>query len=141
MPKGLVYMSPKDIWVFPAAFEKTATGYSAFFPDLPGCITVGRTLEEVHSMAKEALGLHLWGFERDGEDIPEPSSIDSIQREFSSEMLGLVEVSLSFFRAKLDTRAVKKTLTIPYYLNQMAEKRKINFSRVLQSALKRELGI
>jgi len=141
MQRGLVEMPKKDIYVYPAAFEKTATGYSVFFPDLPGCFTVGKTLEEVHIMAREALGLHLWGFERDGEAIPKPSSIDTIQHGHSNEWLGLVEVSLSSFRAKLDTRAVKKTLTIPYYLNQLAENRKINFSQVLQSALKDRLGI
>jgi len=92
-------------------------------------------------MAKEALGLHLWGFERDNEEIPSPSTVDAVQGEYPGEIIGLVEVSLLAFRAKLDTRAVKKTLTIPYYLNQMAEKKKINFSQELQSALKSRLGI
>ncbi|MBP2654987.1 MAG: HicB like antitoxin of bacterial toxin-antitoxin system [Firmicutes bacterium] len=134
-------MTSKDIYVYPAVFEKTATGYSVMFPDLPGCFTVGKTLEEAHTMAREALGLHLWGFEQDGEEIPKPSLVDTLQNEYHGEVIGLVEVSLSTFRAKLDTRAVKKTLTIPYYLNQMAEKRKINFSQELQTALKKRLGI
>lgn len=134
-------MAQKDIYVYPALFEKTATGYSVLFPNLPGCFTVGKTLEEAYSMAKEALGLHLWGFERDNEEIPTPSAFDAIQKEYPGEVIGLVEVSLLAFRAKLDTRAVKKTLTIPYYLNQLAEKKKINFSHELQSALKKRLGI
>jgi len=134
-------MANKDFYVFPAVFEKTATGYSVLFPDLPGCFTVGKTLEDAHTQAREALGLHLWGFERDGEEIPQISDIDSIQNEYKGEIIGLIEVSLSIFRAKLDTRAVKKTLTIPYYLNQMAEKKKINFSQELQTALKKRLGI
>ena len=134
-------MVKKDIYMYPALFEKTATGYSVLFPDLPGCFTVGATLEEAHNMAKEALGLHLWGFERDGEDIPAPSAVDVVQSEFPGGIIGLVEVSLVAFRAKLDTRAVKKTLTIPYYLNQLAEKKRINFSQELQAALKKRLGI
>jgi len=134
-------MSNKDIYIYPAIFEKTETGYSVLFPDLPGCFTVGKTLEEAHSLAKEALGLHLWGYERDGEEIPSPATIDAIHVEYPDEIIGLVEVSILAFRAKLDTRAVKKTLTIPYYLNQMAEKEKINFSHELQSALKQRLGI
>lgn len=134
-------MANKEFFVYPAVFEKTETGYSVFFPDLPGCFTVGNTLEEAHMMAREALGLHLWGFERDGDEIPEASSVDAIQKEQPGEVIGLVEVSLAAFRAKLDTRAVKKTLTIPYYLNQMAEKKKINFSQELQTALKNRLGI
>ncbi len=127
-------MLKKDVHIYPVVFEKTQTGYSVLFPDLPGCFTVGKTLEEAHSMAKEALGLHLWGFERDGKDIPLPSTMDRIHDDYSGELIGLVEVSLLAFRAKLDTRAVKKALTIPYYLNQMAEKKKINFSHELQSA-------
>lgn len=134
-------MSDKDVYIYPAVFEKTETGYSVLFPDLPGCFTVGETLGEAHLMAKESLGLHLWGFERDGDDIPEPSSVDAVQIEYPGEVIGLVEVSLTALRSKLDTRAVKKTLTIPYYLNQMAEKRKLNFSQVLQSALKEKLGL
>lgn len=134
-------MSDKEVFMYPAIFEKTATGYSVFFPDLPGCITVGETLEEAHRMAKEALALHLWGFERDGEDVPEASTVDAVQSENAGDIIGLIEVSLATIRAKLDTRAVKKTLTIPYYLNQMAEKRKINFSQVLQAALKEKLDI
>lgn len=134
-------MAKKDTYVYPAVFEKTATGYSVLFPDLPGCFTVGKTLEEAYTMAKEAVGLHLWGFERDGEDIPDTSSVDTIQAEYPGELIGLVEVSMQLLHAKLDTRAVKKTLTIPYYLNQMAEKRKINFSQVLQTALRDQLGI
>lgn len=134
-------MSNKEIYIYPAVFEKTETGYSVLFPDLPGCFTVGKTLEEAHSMAKEALGLHIWGYERDGEEIPLPTTIDAIHGEYPGEIIGLVEVSILAFRAKLDTRAVKKTLTIPYYLNQMAEKKKINFSHELQSALRKRLGI
>ena len=134
-------MDRKDIYVYPTVFEKTATGYSVFFPDLPGCFTVGETLEEAHHKAREALGLHLWGFERDGEPIPETSAVDAVQQDYPGGMISLVEVSLIALRTKLDTRAVKKTLTIPYYLNQMAEQRKINFSQVLQSALKEYMGI
>jgi len=134
-------VAEKDVYVYPAVFEKTATGYSVFFPDLPGCFTVGETLEEAHTMAREALGLHLWGFERDGEEIPVPSVVDAIQSEYPGDLIGLIEVSLTSFRAKLDTRSVKKTLTIPYYLNQLAEKKKINFSQELQTALKNRLGL
>ena len=130
-----------EIYIFPAIFEKTPKGsYGVSFPDLPGCISMGNTLQEAHKMAKEALGLHLYGMERDEEDIPEPSSLDSIQLE-ANENIGLIEVWMLPVRAELDNRAVKKTLTIPHYLNEIAEKRRVNFSQVLQSALKDHLGI
>lgn len=134
-------MLNKDIHIYPAVFEKTNTGYSVFFPDLPGCFTVGKTLEECYMMAKEAVSLHLWGFENDNEITPIPSTIDDVQKDNKDDIVGLIEVSLFDFIANLDNRAVKKTLTIPRYLNTMAEKKKVNFSHLLQAALKEYLGI
>ena len=99
----------RDSYVFPAVFEKAPQGhYGVFFPDLPGCVSIGDDLQHTHSMAKEALGLHLWGFERDNEEIPSPSTVDAVQGEYPSEIIGLVEVSLLAFRAKLDTRLSKR---------------------------------
>ena len=131
----------RDSYIYPAIFEKAVQGhYGVSFPDLPGCISVGDTLQQAHEMAKEALGLHLWGMERDDNDIPVPASIDEIEVG-KGEVIGLIEVSMLSVRTELDNRAVKKTLTIPRYLNDLAEKRKINFSQVLQSALKERLEI
>ena len=58
-------------------YEKTATGYSAYVPDLPGCITTGPTLEETERLIQEAIEFHLEGMRQDGEPIPEPSTIGS----------------------------------------------------------------
>lgn len=91
-------------------------------------------------MGKEALGLHLWSVERDGAEIPEPSSIETVEVP-EDGVLGLIEVWMTPIRAELDNRSVKKTLTIPFYLNDLAEKKKVNFSQVLQRALKNELGL
>lgn len=131
----------RDTYIYPAIFEKSVQGkYGVSFPDLPGCISIGDNLQHAHEMAKEALGLHLWGMERDGDDIPEPTSIDSIEVE-EGEVIGLIEVWMLPIRAELDNRAVKKTLTIPRYLNDIAEKQNVNFSKILQSALKDHLGL
>ena len=56
-------------------FEKTDTGYSAYVPDLPGCIAAGDTLEETAQLMREAIGFHLDGMRDDGEPIPEPRTI------------------------------------------------------------------
>jgi predicted RNase H-like HicB family nuclease len=56
-------------------FEKTDTGYSAYVPDLPGCIAAGDTLEETAQLMREAIGFHLDGMREDGEPIPEPRTI------------------------------------------------------------------
>jgi predicted RNase H-like HicB family nuclease len=55
--------------------------FGVSFPDFPGCITVGRTLEEAHRMAAEALALHIAGMVEDGETIPEPSSLDALAED------------------------------------------------------------
>jgi predicted RNase H-like HicB family nuclease len=55
-------------------YEKTATGYSAYAPDLPGCITTGPTLEETESLMKEAIEFHLEGLREDGLPIPAPTT-------------------------------------------------------------------
>jgi hypothetical protein len=91
-------------------------------------------------MGKEALGLHLWGMERDGETIPAPSDVDTLDVPEDGAP-GLIEVWMLPVRAELDNRSIKKTLTIPFYLNDLAEKKKVNFSQVLQRALKNELGL
>lgn len=56
-------------------YEKTTTGYSAYVPDLPGCITTGTTLEETEQLIQEAIELHLEGLREDGDPIPEPSTL------------------------------------------------------------------
>lgn len=56
-------------------FEKTATGYSAHLPDLPGCVATGATLEETRRLIGEAVEMHLEGMREDGEPIPEPSTV------------------------------------------------------------------
>jgi len=78
--------------------------------------------------------------EKDNKPIPEPTPIDKIKIEFN-QVLVLVEAWMPLVRSEKDNKAVKKTLTIPKWLNDLAEKKKINFSRVLQQALKEQLGI
>ena len=65
----------KDNSVFPAVFDVDSDGISIFFPDLPGCLPCADTMEEAFKNAKEALQLHLFGMEEDGEEIPEPTPI------------------------------------------------------------------
>lgn len=129
-----------DKYIFPAVFEPgEEKGYCVTFPDLPGCITEGDTLEEAYSMAKEALGLHIYGMEEDGDAIPSPTEPSKITINKNS-FITLVEAWMPLIRNELANKAVKKTLTIPKWLNDAAEEKKINFSQVLQSALKDYLG-
>ncbi len=70
----------KDNYSYIGVLEYADDGISVYFPDLPGCFTCADTTEKAVKNAKEALGLHLWGMEQDGEPIPEPTSIENIER-------------------------------------------------------------
>lgn len=130
----------KRRYVFPAVFDYAEDGISVEFPDIPGCLTCGDTEEEALSMAREALALCLYGMEEDGEPIPEPTPAYKVKAS-EGQAVVLVDVWMPPFRDEMRERAVKKTLTIPKWLNDLAEANNVNFSRVLQTALKEYLGL
>lgn len=130
----------KDCYIYPAIFNYAADGISISFPDLPGCNTCGANDEEAFYMAKDALGLYIACSEEAGEMLQEPSNLNEIKLK-ENERVILVEVNMPLFRDAIENVAIKKTLTIPKWINDLAEKNKVNFSRVLQSALKEQLGI
>ena len=101
----------KNQYIYPAIFHHAKDGISVQFPDLPGCITCGHTLEEALFMAKDALSLHLYGMEKDNDLIPEPSSLVNIELK-SNEKLRSIEVFMPPFRDETENKAVKKTLAI-----------------------------
>ncbi|WP_227764580.1 type II toxin-antitoxin system HicB family antitoxin [Zhaonella formicivorans] len=130
-----------DKYIFPAIFEPSEDGgYCITFPDLPGCITEADTLEDAITMAKEALELHLWGMEDDNDEIPTPTAPEKITVSKGSFVVP-IEAYMLPIREEMANKAIKKTLTIPKWLNDLAESKKINFSQTLQSALKQQLGI
>lgn len=130
-----------DKYIFPAIFEPgEKKGYCITFHDLPGCITEGDTLEEALYMAKDALELHLYSMEEDGDKIPSPTLPENIQVP-AGGFITLVEAWMPLIRDEMANKAIKKTLTIPKWLNDLAEKKKVNFSHILQVGLKRHLGI
>ena len=71
----------KDCYVYPAIFTYEDDGISVEFPDLPGCLTCVDTIEEAIKMAKEALGLHLYGIEEENETLPVASNIRDLSLE------------------------------------------------------------
>lgn len=132
-------MNKPSTYTFAAIFTREADGgYSVRFPQLDGCFTQGDTWEEARRMAAEAMSLHLYGMEQDGEAIPEPSM--DVETG-SGEMAVPITAWMTPFRDEMENRAVKKTLTIPAWLNEAAEKRHVNYSQLLQSALKDYLGV
>ncbi len=91
-------------------------------------------------MAKDVLGLHLYSMEEDNDEIPTSTSINKIQLE-NNQVVVLIEIFMPTIRQAIENFSVKKTLSIPQWLNKLAIDNNINFSQVLQNALKEQLGI
>jgi len=120
--------------------EGNNEGFTVTFPDLPGCITEGSDLEEALLMAKDALAGYLYGMEEDNETIPTPSIPDASTLP-KGAFISIIEVRTDYIREEMENKAVKKTLTIPKWLNDAGEKENINFSQLLSYAIKERLGI
>ena len=136
-------MKLNDFYEYPAVFTFDE-GYdiAVTFPDLPGCATSGETEKEAFAMAKEALSLHLYGMEQDGDAIPKPSSFKDIQKQLDeNECVVLIEVFMPSVRMAQENRSVNRTVTLPAWLNAKALECGVNFSAVLQEALKDRLHI
>lgn len=124
----------KDFYSYIAIFSFDSDGISIEFPDLPGCFSCANSYEEAYVNAEEALSLHLYGMEQAGECFPEPRTVDDINLE-NNERTALIRVNMTLMRAKIENVSIKKTLTIPAYLNVWGEQNGINFSRVLQEGI------
>ncbi|AIQ63329.1 pilus assembly protein HicB [Paenibacillus stellifer] len=135
-------MSKKDVYRFWALLDTAEEGISVRFPDLPGCLTAADTAEEAHAAAREALEGFLYVMEQDGDAIPDPSPLDiALAQADAGEAAFEVRVYMPTVRDAMESKAVKKTLTVPKWLNDEAERQHLNFSQVLQEGLKRNLGI
>lgn len=128
-------------YIYPAVFtEESEGGYSVVFNDLESCYTCGDTLEEAMCMAKDVLELVLYGYEVDNKPIPSPTPIHSITTDDTS-FVTLIQADTLMYRKEFSQKSVKKTLTIPEWLNEASIQANINFSNVLQEALKQKLNI
>ena len=130
----------RKLTVYPAIFTRyndDGEYYVVEFIDLKGCITEGKNIQEAFYMAQDAMGLYL-----DEEKIfPEPTMNISRINLKENQFISFVSIDMDEYRKKFNNKAVKKTLSIPMWLNILAEKDNINFSQVLQEALKEKLGI
>lgn len=128
-------------YAYPAVFTQEDDGsFSIDFPDLEGCHTCGDSLEDGLEMAEDALALVLYGYEKDGRTIPAPSSPNAFALS-GKEFVNYVACDTMTYRKMYNNKAVKKTLTIPEWLNEAASSRGLNFSQVLQEALLQKLEI
>ena len=127
-------------YVYPAVFAKDEDGYSVRFPDVDGCFTSGKDLQEALEMAEDALCLMLYDAEVSGEPIPKPSNPSDIKTDKNS-FIAFVNCDTLKYRKLKSNKSVKKTLTVPQWLDELATLENINFSQVLQNALKEQLHI
>lgn len=113
-------------------------GFSVSVPDL-NIGTQGETIAECIDMARDAIGL--WGIceQDEGRVIPEPSGLKPEHEE--GELVTLVDIDFDAYRRAHDMRTIRKNVTIPSYLNDLAERAGVNFSQVLQDGLKQRLGV
>lgn len=127
-------------YVYPAVFHPNEDDGSitVTIPDLPGCITEGKDLANAVFMAGDALASWLWDAENCKDSIPAPSQVLQVE---APEFVNYVYADTDEYRRKYDSRAVKKTLSIPNWLNTLAEQAGVNFSQVLQDALKEKLQV
>jgi len=122
-----------------AVFETDENpGISVYFPDVPGCISYGNTFDIALHMAKDALSLHIYGMEKDGEKAP--ARLDKVPKLEASDMVVPVTIYPDVVNDEMNNRRVKTTVTIPRWLKSVAEAEGINFSRLLESALKETMG-
>ena len=135
---------------YPACFFKEDNRYSVIFPDLNNLATYGDSFDDALVMAVDCLASYLYWLQQDGETAPSASSMETIipsqvakelETKSESAFVNMITVDVDTYAKTHFEKSVKKTLTIPAWLNTAALKQNINFSQVLQDALKEKLSI
>jgi len=126
--------------LYPAIFTKEDDAVIVDFPDLCGCLTQGDNMQHAYEMAIDALGLYLIDMVEEKEEIPKPSELNELSFD-NKDVVVYIPFDYLEYKKKYYNHAVKKTLSIPEWLNDLAMKNNVNFSQVLQEALYEKLGI
>ena len=123
--------------VYPATFEKDGKYILVKFPDVPGAFTEAETMEEAFIMAEEVLGAMLETYT----DFPIASTIKDLHKTYPDKDIALISIDLVAYRRKYHSKTIRKSVTVPEWLNDLAEIERINFSQTLTEALKNKLGV
>lgn len=126
--------------LYPAVFHPEETGYSVRVPDFDGCFTQGDSLEEAYEMAADVIGLFVTDLLDSEKPLPVPSALNTVKHA-SEDFVSLVDFDLIEYKRSHNSKSVKKNTTIPAWLADMADAKKINYSKVLQNGLMSELHI
>lgn len=142
-PKEVIIM----LSMYPACFYREENGYSVIFPGLD-VATCGENEQDAMEMAVDCLAGYLWDAKHDGETVPDAPKLDEIDLKavadgvpYESAFVTLVTVDVEEYAKKHFEKAVKKTLTIPAWLNELAIRNGVNFSQTLQDALREQLHV
>ena len=139
--------------IYPAIFYQQKNGsYSVIFPDLHHLATEGENMEEAMSMAVDCLAGYIHTAQKDGSAIPAPTPMDKLDphiedepdEDYSEEIsrfITLVSVNVEEYARLLFNKSIKKTISIPQWMNDLAIANNINFSQTLQNGLRQELGL
>lgn len=128
-------------YAYPAIFTpEEEGGYSVFFPDLEGCYTCGDNLQDALFMAEDVLAFVLYDYEAEGREIPAASKAEKVKKS-GKDFVNYVACDTVEYAKLHNNKAVKKTLTIPQWLNEAAMKQDINFSQLLQEALLQKVNM
>ena len=130
----------KNRYIYPAIFKLVEGAYDVRFPDIDNCFTFGENLEDALDSASDVLELCLYDMEQDKIDIPEASDITDLKLE-EDESIAWINVWMIPVRDKMENKAIKKTVTIPKWVNDIGVQNNLNFSQLLQSAIKDKVGI
>ncbi len=125
-------------YFYPVVFEPEEVGVSVYVPDIPGCNTQGDSLKQALEMVQEVIGLMLE--DKSPDAYPVASNPNDIKLE-GRQFVMMVPFDKLAYDRKYNAKAVKKTLSIPSWLNNMALEKNINFSALLKRALLQELGV
>lgn len=122
---------------YPAVFTQGERYITVTFPDIPSAITQGETQEEAFEMAQEVLGFALEDYEKS----PKASDIVELQKQHPESTIAVIGIDMVAYNRKYHSKKVRKNVTIPEWLNELAEKSNLNFSQVLTDALEAKLNV
>ena len=136
-------------YAYPAIFEydKDYSGYCVYFPDLKGVVTNGKSFKHALDMAEDVLCLALYSMEQDGDEIPMPSKVSDIKVDNEDDdsdeetIVNLVACDTQFYKNYFANKSVKVNTTLPLWLKEEGERKKVNFSQLLQQAVKQQLNL
>ena len=138
--------------MYPAIFTQAKTGgYSVVFPDLNHLATCGDDMQEAMEMAVDCLAGYLFTEKLDGNEVPPPTPLEKVDPhcedieeymdDVANQFVNVVSVDVEAYAAQHFNKAVKRTVSLPQWLNSLAVAEKLNVSKILQNALMKELKI